>query len=127
MKTPRPVRASRKLLLRDSAAAGIAAAFATTSTAAAAKGLDVSLRVDGKAIPLSGFAFWTVIATALGTVLAVAIHNRNRFLKTSPALTAISLAPAAIAPDHTSTRVVLVATHFVSAAIVIPSLGRRAE
>lgn len=97
MNTPHSARPPRKLLLRDAAAAGIAAAIATTATAAAARGLDVNLRVDGKAIPLSAFAFWTVVATALGTILALALRNRNRFLKATVPLTAISLVPAAIA------------------------------
>ncbi len=82
MNTSRSTPTSRRLLLRDAAVAGIAAAIATTIAAAAAKGLDVSLRVDGKAIPLSAFAFWTVIAAALGTVLAAALGTVLAKLRT---------------------------------------------
>lgn len=39
--------------------------------------------------------------------------------------TALSLIPAITLPDHPSTKAVLVATHLVAAAVIIPVLSRR--
>lgn len=39
--------------------------------------------------------------------------------------TGLSLIPAIAAPDDTATRAVLVATHLLAAAIIIPALGQR--
>jgi Family of unknown function (DUF6069) len=126
MSTEQTAQTSRKLF-RDATFAAIAAAIATTLVAAGAKSLDVTLLVQGKPIPLSAFAFWTVVATAFGTALAAVLSDRRHFLKITVALTALSLAPSVLAPDDTPTKLALIATHLTAAIIVIPVLLRRSE
>ena len=112
-------------LLRTGALAGAGAAAATVAIAASARAADVALKVDDKAIPLVAFAFWTIVATAAGAVIAAIVRHRRPFLAITLAATALSLVPAVLAPDDTSTAAVLVGTHLVAAAIVIPALGRQ--
>ena len=105
--------------------AGAIAAVGTTLVAAIASAIDVPLAVDGAAIPIPAFAWWTIIGTALGTGLARLLGDRRRFVVATTVLTGLSLLPAITAPDDTATRVVLVGAHLLAAAIVIPALGRR--
>jgi hypothetical protein len=118
--------APTRTLLTTGALAGLVAAAATTAIAAAADAAGVSLEVDAEAIPLSAFPFWTLVGAALGTVLARATRtDRRRFLRFTVLATALSLLPAALAPDDAAGRAILVATHLAAAAIVIPALARR--
>lgn len=111
---------------RSGAIAGAVAAVGTTIVAAVASAADVSLEVDGTAIPIPAFAFWTLVGAALGTVLAWLLGDGRRFVIVAAALTALSLVPAVAAPDDTATRVVLVATHLLAAAVIVPILSRHA-
>jgi hypothetical protein len=111
-------------LLRTGVLAGVAASVATVAIAALAEAADVALEVDDKPIPLVAFAFWTIVATAAGAVIAAIVRRRRPFIAITLAATALSLIPATIAPDDTSTSVVLVGTHLAAAAIVIPALSR---
>jgi Family of unknown function (DUF6069) len=52
------------------------------------------------------------------------VPNRRSFRAITVTATALSLGPALLAPDDTATRLVLVGTHLVAAAIVIPLLSR---
>lgn len=116
-------------LWRTGVRAGIAAAVATTAVAAVALGADVPLEVDGEQIPLLGFAQATLMATAVGVLLAKALSrwtarpSRN-FVAATVALTALSIVPDLTVAASTATRVVLVVTHLVAAAIVIPAVAR---
>ena len=112
-------------LLRDGVIAGVVAAVCTTAVAAIARAADVSLEVDGAAIPTLAFAWWTIVGAALGIVLARLLRERRRFVIVTSVATALSVIPAIAAPDDTATRLVLVAAHVVAAAIVIPTLARR--
>lgn len=112
-------------LLRDGVIAGVVAAVCTAAVAAIARAADVSLEVDGAAVPTLAFAWWTVVGAAVGIVLARVLRERRRFVIVTSVATALSLIPAIAAPDDTATRLVLVATHVVTAAIVIPTLARR--
>ena len=110
--------------------AGAAASVATSTTAAVASALDVSLKVGGAAIPVIGFAQLTFVAAIIGTVMAVVISHRARrprhtFIVSTIALTALSIVPDATADAHTSTRLLLALTHVVAASIVIPALASR--
>lgn len=112
-------------LVRSGALAGVVAAVATAAVAAIARAADVSLEVDGTAIPIAAFALWTLVGAALGVVLARLLHDRRRFIGVTAGATALSLIPAIAAPDDTATRVVLVGVHLLAAAIIIPVLARR--
>ena len=110
--------------------AGVAAAGATTVIAAAASVAGVSFEsAPGEAIPLLGFAQLTLICAAVGVLIARfarrAAHPRTVFVRTTLALTVLSVVPDFTVPFDTASRLVLVGTHMVAAAIVIPVLARR--
>lgn len=119
------IAARLRSLLPTGMLAGAAAAAATVVVAALAQAADVSLEVDGQAIPLATFAFWTIVATIAGVVLAAVVRHRWRFLAATLTLTALSLVPSIVAPDDTATTIVLVGTHLLAAAIIIPAISIR--
>lgn len=117
-------------LWRTTALAGTTAALATAAVAAAALAADVPLEIDGEQIPVAGFAQLTLICTAIGLLLAKtftrwATKPQRTFVATTVTLTALSIVPDLTVTATTATRVVLVATHIVAAALVIPALSRR--
>lgn len=116
---------STRELIRDGAIAGVIAAVGTTAVAAIASAADVSLDVDGQAIPIVAFALWTLIAAVLGVVLARLLRRRTPFVVVTTVATALTLIPAIAAPDDTGTKVVLVVTHVLAAVVIIPMIGRR--
>jgi Family of unknown function (DUF6069) len=112
------------------AGAGLSAAVATTGVAALARAIDVSLEVGGKAIPVIGFAELTFVASIIGTVIAVVLSRRAdrprpAFVVTTIALTFVSFVPDLLADAHVATKIALVLSHVVAAAIVIPALASR--
>ena len=119
----------RTVTVRDLAptglVAGVVAAAATTAVAAIARSRDIDLEVDGTPVPLAAFALWTVVGAVLGVVLARLLRDQRRFLVVTLATTALSLVPAIALPDDLATKLVLVGTHLLAAAIVIPVLARR--
>ncbi len=76
-----------------------------------------------------GFAQLTVVGAALGLLLAWlagrAAHPRRVFVRTTVALTALSVVPDLTLSFDAASRAVLVLTHVVAAAIVVPVLARR--
>ena len=111
-------------------AATAAAALATSTVAAAGSAAGISLDVSGAPIPVSGFAVLTVVFSLVGVALAAVLARRarqprNTFVRTTVALTALSLVPDLIVPADGSTRALLMTTHLVAAAIVIPAIARR--
>ena len=115
---------------RTGLVAGLAAAVATTLTALVADAAGVSLAIAGEQIPLVGFAQLTLVGAlvgiALGSVLARrARRPRTTFVRTTVALTALSIVPDLVADADVATRSVLGLTHVVAAAIVIPAIARR--
>ena len=117
---------------RTTIGAGVAAAAAAVGVAAAAHGAGASLEIDGERIPLLGFAQMTLIGAVLGGLLLAVLNRRSRaagrrFLQASVALTVLSCVPSVTWPDDTATKVALVATHLVAAAIIIPALVRHAR
>jgi hypothetical protein len=118
-------RPSTRRLVRSGALAGAIAAVCTTAVAATVSAADVSLEIDAEAIPLPAFAWWTMIGAALGVVLARLLRERRRFVVVTTVATGLSLIPAIAVPDDTATKAVLVGTHLLAAAIIIPILGRR--
>jgi hypothetical protein len=117
-------------MLRAGALAGATAALATTAVAAGALAADVPLEIGGEQIPLLGFAQLTLMATVIGVVLANAFARwtsapRRAFTLSTVALTLLSFVPDVVADATTATKLVLVATHVVAAAVVIPVIARR--
>jgi Family of unknown function (DUF6069) len=125
-----PTETPTALRWRTGARAGVVAAVATTAVAAVALAVDVPLEVDGEQIPLAGFAQMTLLCTAIGLVLAKALGRwaaapRRTFTTATVVLTALSLAPDVAVSATTATKLVLVTTHLVAAAILIPPLAGR--
>ena len=101
------------------------AAVCTTVVAAIASAADVSLEVDGTAIPIPAFAWWTLVGAALGVVFARLLRERRRFVVVTTVAAGLSLIPAIAAPDDTATKAVLVGAHLLAAAIIVPTLSRQ--
>lgn len=119
----------RPLVVSGVLATAVAGA-ATSAVAAAGRAAGVSLDVAGAPIPVGGFAVLTVICSLVGLVLAavlarVARHPRAVFVRATVALTVLSLVPDVIADAAPATRILLMLTHLVAAAIVIPAVARR--
>jgi hypothetical protein len=117
-------------LLLAGSAATVAAAAATALVAAGGQALGVSLDMSGASIPTSGFAVMTVIFSVLGLVIAAALrrfarHPRTAWIRTTVALIVLSFVPDLLADAAGSTKVLLMLTHVVAAAIVIPAIARR--
>ena len=90
----------------------------------------ISLDVAGAPIPVSGFATLTAIFSLIGLVLAgvlfrVARRPRRTFVRTTVVLTVLSLVPDVIVDATSATKALLMLTHLVAAAIVIPAVARR--
>ena len=106
--------------------ASITAAVATSVVALAATAIDVPVEIDGETIPTLGFAQLTLLFTAVGVGIARLLRNRrSTFVTTTVALTALSLVPDLTVSATTATKVTLMLTHVVAAAIVIPALAAR--
>ena len=110
--------------------AGAIAAVATTAVAAVAQALDVPIEIAGEAIPLLGFAQATLFFTIVGVLIAKGLvrwtqRPQAAFVRTTVALTALSLVPDITADATSATKVTLMLTHVVAAAIVIPRMANR--
>ncbi|MEV0570284.1 DUF6069 family protein [Dactylosporangium sp. NPDC050588] len=106
------------------------ASGATTVVAAAGNAAGISLDVGGAPIPVSGFAMLTAFFSLIGLALAVVLSYKARrprraFVRTTVALTVLSLVPDVTADAATATKVLLMLTHLVAAAIVVPAIARR--
>lgn len=125
---------SRRSVLRAGAISGVAAAVATELVAAGARVSDVSMEAGGfgadtaEPIPVLGFAFATLLWTAVGIVMAVAMTRwakrpARTFTVTAVVLTVVSLVPPALAgATTTGTKLILALTHGVAAAFVVPAI-----
>lgn len=125
-----PIRTSRRAVWTAGLVSGAVASVATTVTAAVASAADAALTIDGEEIPLLGFAQMTMLGAVIGTVLAWAFSKwasrpRRTFVATTVALTALSLVPDVVVNASTVTKLVLMATHVVAAAIVVPTVAKR--
>ena len=117
-------------LLRGGAAATVLAAVATAAVAAAGQAVGISLDISGAPIPVPGFATLTVMCSVVGLLIAVGLrrfarHPRTTWIRTTVALTVLSLVPDVLADAATTTKTLLMVTHLVAAAIVIPAVARR--
>ena len=123
-------RTSVRPLVRTGLLATVVASAATTIVAAVGSAAGVSLDISGEAIPMFGFPQLTAIFSLVGLALAVVLTRRARaprrtFVRTTVALTALSLVPDAIADAAAGTKGLLMLTHLVAAAIVIPAIASR--
>jgi hypothetical protein len=110
--------------------AAVLASAATTTVAAAGSAAGISLDLAGAPLPVSGFAVLTLVFSLVGVVLAVVMSRKARrarstFIRTTAALTALSLVPDVIVDAAPATKALLMLTHVVAAAIVIPAIARR--
>jgi hypothetical protein len=117
-------------LITGGLTAAAVAAAATATVAAAGEFAGISLVVGGAPIPVSGFAVLTVICSVVGLVLALVLARsarrpRTAFVRTTIVLTALSLVPDVATDASAATKVLLMLTHVVAAAIVIPAIARR--
>ena len=118
-------------LFRDGVIALATASVATVSVAAAGHVAGISLDVGGAPIPVLGFGTLTALFSFVGLVLAAVLsrtvrHARRAFIRTTVVLTALSLVPdLLVAGAAPATRALLMLTHLVAAAIVIPAVARR--
>lgn len=122
---PHPVRSA-------ALASGAIAAVATTAVAAVAEAAGVPLAIDGETIPLLGFAQLTLIGALLGGLIAAALNRYSTepqrwFTSAAVVLTALSCVPSVALPPDTATKVVLIATHVLAAAIIVPALAHRTD
>ena len=128
----RAARTSTGALVRTGLAASAAAAVATMAVAAAGNAAGISLDIAGAPIPLTGFATLTAVFSVVGVALAavlarVARHPRRAFVRTTVVLTVLSLVPDVIVDAAPTTKALLMLTHIVAAAIVIPAVARRLD
>jgi hypothetical protein len=120
----------RPSLWRTGLKAGLVAAVATTAIALVAGAAGVSFEVEGEAIPLAGYAQMTLIGAVLGVLLAKALrrwakHPQSTFVRTTVALTALSVVPDLTMGFDAASAATLIVTHVTAAAIIIPRLAAR--
>lgn len=111
-------------------AAAAAASVATMAVAAAGQAAGVSLDMGGAPIPVSGFGVLTAVFSLVGLVLAAVLSRtvrspRRTFVRTTVVLTVLSLVPDVVVDAGLATKGLLMLTHLVAAAIVIPAVARR--
>jgi hypothetical protein len=117
-------------LLLTGAGATVAAAVATAAVAGAGQAVGISTAVGGAPIPTSGFAVLTAIFSVLGLVIATVLRRFARrpstaWIRTTVVLTVLSFVPDVLADATVATKALLILTHVVAAAIVIPAVARR--
>lgn len=117
-------------LVLSGLAATAAASVATPVVAAAGHAAGISLDIGGAPIPVLGFATLTAFFSVIGVILAVVLsrfahHPRTTFVRTTVVLTALSLVPDVIVDAAVSTKALLMLTHLVAAAIVVPAVAGR--
>ena len=108
----------------------VVAAAATTAVAMGAKAVGVPLEAGGDPFPLLGFPQLTVVFAVVGLVIASVLRRsanrpRTAWVRTTVALTALSLVPDVLLDADVNTKLTLMVTHLVAAAIVIPAVARR--
>jgi len=122
---------ARPTVWKHGLAAAAAASIATTALAAAASSTGVSFADHtGASIPVAGFAQMTFLLAMIGVGIAAVLARtarrpRSTFVKTTVALTTVSLVPDATFGFDVASAVTLMTLHVVAAAIVVPVLANR--
>ena len=127
---PAPSATAGRSIWRTAGTAGVVAAVATTAIGAIAKAADVPLRLGDFQIQVPAFAMFTLIAAAVGGLIASQLQKRagqphRTFLIATVVLTALSFIPDLTADATTATKLTLVGAHLVAAAVIIPALAGR--
>jgi len=123
--------ATRTSVWKAGVAASVGAAAATTALAAIALAAGVRFAGEtGPAIPLLGFTQLTLVFSLIGVALAAVLRRtarrpRRTFVRTTVALTVLSLVPDMTFGFDAVSAVVLMALHVVAALIVIPTVARQ--
>ncbi|MEU7754160.1 DUF6069 family protein [Micromonospora sp. NPDC049101] len=128
--TTRATTSTVGALIRTGIAATVAASAATMAIAAAGRAAGISLDVADAPIPVSGFGVLTAAFSLVGVILAAVLsrfarHPRRVFVRTTVVLTVLSLVPDVIVDAGAATKALLMLTHLVAAAIVVPAVARR--
>jgi hypothetical protein len=118
-------------LRRTTVGVGLVAAAVTTGAAATVHAAGVPLAVDGQ-IPIAGFAQMTFVGAVIGGLILAVLNRRStgprrRFVHATVALTALSCVPSIGLPPDVATKIALVTTHILAAAIIVPVLARHAD
>jgi peptidoglycan/LPS O-acetylase OafA/YrhL len=118
-------------LRRTTLVVGLAAAAVVAGIAAALQAAGVSFDVDGQ-IPIAAFAQMTFLGAVAGGVIAAVLKRRSvdparRFVRVAVTLTAVSCIPSVALPPDLATKLALVTTHLVAAAIIVPVLARKLD
>nr|MDT0656530.1 DUF6069 family protein [Micromonospora sp. DSM 115978] len=127
---PTRTAASIRSLVVTGLVATAAASVATMAVAAGGHAAGISLDIDGAPIPVTGFGTLTAIFSLVGVLLAVVLSRtartpRRTFVRTTVVLTVLSLVPDVIINAGAATKALLILTHLVAAAIVIPAVARK--
>lgn len=109
--------------------AAVGAAAVNAAVAAAARAAGVDLEVSGEAIPVSGIAFVTAMFSVVGVMIALALRQWSDrpgqwWLRTTIALTLLSLVPPLVVGADAATAATLVLLHLLAAVVVVPALAR---
>ena len=126
--TPAPTRPS---VWRQGVAASVGAAVVTTTIAAVAAAAGVSFEDPaGTPIPVLAFTQLTLVFSLIGVGLAAVLarkarHPRSTFVRTTVALTAVSVVPDFTFGFDAASAITLAGTHVAAAVIVIPTLASR--
>jgi hypothetical protein len=118
-------------LRRTTLVVSLVAAAVVTALAAVLRAAGIPFDVGG-AIPIAAFAQMTFLGSIAGGVIAAALERRSveparRFVQVTVTLTALSCIPSVALPPDVMTKVALVATHLVAAAIIVPILARKLD
>jgi hypothetical protein len=127
---PATTTPARPALVVPGLAAVAAAAAATLTVALVARAAGVGFASAGDAIPPAGFAVMTAVLALPGLVLAAALRRwaarpRRTWVRTTGTLTVLSLAAPFVLHTDAVSVAVLMLTHLVAAAIVIPAVATR--
>ncbi|WGY02398.1 DUF6069 family protein [Nocardioides sp. QY071] len=131
--TATPVTATpvRRTVWKHGVAAAAAASVVTTALAAIASAAGVSFADEsGASIPILGFTQLTFVFSLIGVGLAAVLARKARrprstFVRTTLALTALSVVPDATFGFDVASALTLMTLHVVAAAVVIPILAGR--
>lgn len=110
--------------------ASVVASAVAVAGAWLAREAGVTLEVTGgETIPVPAFASVTLVLSLVGVVVAAVLarwsaHPVRWWLRTTVALTALSLVPPLLAAADPATAVTLVALHLLAAAVVVPAVAR---
>lgn len=109
---------------RSGLATGAVAAVVTSATVVALRAADVPLNVEGEPLPLAAFAQMVMLGTIIGIVMARRMR-RSSFVRATVVLTAASCVPSLAWGTGVGSKLALVLTHVIAAAIIVPAFARR--